>query len=114
MQQLCYRESMTKNLNKEREPATKPGELILMDLSTIKYLSEGGKMHWVLFVDDYTKYKWSLFIKNKSDLATEGIQMIKRIQNDFQLKIKRIRCDNVGENMALQGNVIREQLGIKF
>ncbi len=46
---------------KERNVSSNPGDKIFLDISTIKYPSEGGKRHWALFVDDCTKYKWSIF-----------------------------------------------------
>ncbi len=49
----------------------------------------------------------------KSDLAIEGVKLIKKIQNNFGIRIKTLRMDNAGEITSLRDEIVKEQLGIK-
>ena len=40
--------------------------------------------------------------------------MFKKIENNFNLKIKRVRCENAGENLSLEKQCINENMKIKF
>ena len=73
-----------------------------MDISSIKYPSAGGAKYWVLFVDDYSDFLFGTYMKNKSDLAHEGVRLINKIKNDYGVAIKKIQCDNAGENKSLE------------
>ena len=70
-----------------------------MDIATVNSESIGGSKHWIMFVDDWSKYKWSYFVGRKSDLHERGINYISEMEKDADMKIKVIRCDNSGENM---------------
>ena len=85
-----------------------------MDMSSIRYASAGGANFWGLFVDDSTDFLFGMYLKRKSDLATEGMKLIKSIENNYQVTIKRIRCDNGGENKSLEKNVIENRMNIVF
>ena len=85
-----------------------------MDISSIKYPSAGGAKYWVLFVDDYSDFLFGMYMKNKSDLVDEGIKLIKKIKNDHGVAIKKIRCDNAGENKSLEKEIIEKGMNICF
>ena len=53
-------------------------------------------------------------MKRKSDLAVEGMKLIKEIENNYRVTIKRIRCDNGGENKSLEKNVIENRMNVIF
>ena len=40
--------------------------------------------------------------------------MFKKIENNYNLKIKRVRCDNAGENLIVEKQCINENMKIKF
>ena len=99
--------------------ATVFGERIFFDLSWIKGTSLGGSNYWLLAVDEYTKFCWSRFIKKKSDLKTEMIQIIDDIETiciikQLQIKTVFLRCDNAGENKSLQKELSNNKPKIKF
>ena len=51
-----------KNVNQDwKEGSQAPGERVYLDISSIKDKSYGGSRFWVLIVDDYTDYCWSIF-----------------------------------------------------
>ena len=90
------------------------GERVYMDISSIKYPSAGGAKYWVLFVDDYSDFLFGTYMKNKSDLAHEGVKLINKIKNDYGVVIKTIRCDNAGENKSFEKEIIEKGMNIRF
>ena len=51
-----------KNVNQDWKGGSQaPGEGVYLDLSSIRDNSYGGSCFWVLIVDDYTDYCWSIF-----------------------------------------------------
>ena len=118
MMQACDDCSLGKirqtKVNKEREASKEIGETMFLDLSSIKYTSQGGRNHWILLVDDKSKYVWSMFVKKKSELPETVKEKLKYLMTNQNLKIKKIRCDNAGENMALKDLIEKESWDIKF
>ena len=92
------------NLNKEATHSSKKGERLYIDISSIKRRSYGGSKFWVLIVDDFTKMKWSIFLKNKSELTDKVIPFLKTMHEEVKVIIQSIRCDNAGENKKLEDN----------
>ena len=39
------------------------------DISSIDAKSVGGGKYWILIVDEATKFKWSIFVKKKIEIA---------------------------------------------
>ena len=77
--------------------ATKPGEKVFFDLSSIKYKSLGVARFWLLFVDEYTGFKRSYFLRTKNQVTEKGLEFIHLLQsNDIEVKV--FRCDNAAEN----------------
>ena len=77
--------------------ATKPGGKVFFDLSSIKYKSIGRAKFWLLFVDEYTGFKNSYFLRSKNQVTEKGLDFIHLLQlNDNKVKV--FRCDNAAEN----------------
>ena len=56
-----------KNIPKKNEDKSKnPGERMYLDISSVRKPSMGRRQHWVMLVDEATKYKKSFFLKNKN------------------------------------------------
>ena len=85
-----------------------------MDIRSIRYVSAGGAKFRGLFLDDCTNFLFGIYLRRKSDLADEGMKLIKEIKNNYQVIIKRIRCDSGGENKLLEKNVIENRMNILF
>ena len=49
--------------------ATEPGERLFVDISGPYGLSPRGNRYWVMVVDDFTRKKWSFYIKSKDKVA---------------------------------------------
>ena len=91
-----------------------PGERFFLDISSIKSRSFGGSKFWLLVVDDATGYKFSYFLKRKSETAAKVITLIKHLKATLNYQVKYIRCDNAGENRTLEEKSKEEGLGIIF
>ena len=108
--------SRRKNIPKINDSkATEKGERISIDISSINHISFGGAKYWLMIQDEYTGYIWSMFLKSKDELPDIVIDWIKQIMKEHNIVIKKIRCDNAGENKILQ-QIIQEdeKLNIKF
>lgn len=60
--------------------------------------------YYVIFVDDHTKYTWLYPLRKKSDFFTIFVNFQRLMENQFDKKIKKIRCDGGGE-FSSQHNV---------
>jgi hypothetical protein len=91
-----------KNIPNEAEQvATRKGEILLLDLTWVRTASFEDKWcFWLLIVDEYTHFLWSYFMK-KIEVIKKTTSLLNQIQKDKGVKVKVIRCDNAGENMAL-------------
>ncbi len=92
----------------------KKGERLFLGISLPQTTSIGGKKNWLLVLDDCTDLAWSYFLKNKSNLKDEILALIKELKAKFGITVKYIRCDNAGENIALEKACEQEGLGITF
>lgn len=89
--------------------ATVKGERICIDISYIANPSYGGAQFWVLVVDQYSIFKWSKFIKEKSNIDVAVSEVIREINADGYA-VNKIRCDNAGEHANLKENLHRKGL----
>ena len=64
-----------------------------LDISLMRKPSMGGRQHWVILVDEATKYKKSFFLKKKNEHVKPIFDWIKA-RHEIQVRI--IRCDNAG------------------
>ena len=86
-------------------PSTKPGELMYLDISTIKGEKDGpavnAKRHWRMMVDDWSGCKFSKFFTTKNGMIEPTLsQWHKWAQKG--IKVQKVRMDNAGENKKLQ------------
>ena len=68
--------------------ATKKGERISFDISSVKTISQGGNKFWLLIVDEFTNYCWSIFLSQKSDLPEKMIQWYQQCKAKYDFTIK--------------------------
>ena len=102
-----------KNIPKKNEDKTKnPGERMHLDISSMRKSSMGGRQHWVMLVDEATKYKKSFFLKKKNEQVEPIIDWIKALKARHKIQVKIIRCDNAGENKVLERESDKNELGI--
>jgi transposase InsO family protein len=92
----------------------KPLELLHMDLFVlIAYISIGGSKYCLVIVDDYSRFTWVFFLQDKSQTQDTLKRFLRRTQNEFGLRIKKIRSDNGMEFKNSQIEGFLEEEGIK-
>jgi hypothetical protein len=77
---------------------SRPLELLHVDLfRPIAYLSIRGSKYGLVIIDDYSCFTWVFFLQDKS--KTQGIlkRLLRHAQNEFELKVKKIRSNNGSE-----------------
>ena len=99
---------------KNEKKETVPGGRLYLDISSIRQTSLGGNKHWILCVDEATNFKKSFFVKRKGDQNTILVEWFKDLKVTHGITIKRVRCNNSGENRALKKACRTAHLGIKF
>jgi transposase InsO family protein len=92
----------------------RPLELLHMDLfDPIAYISIGGSKCCLVIVDDYSRFTWVFFLQKKSQTQETLKGFFRRAQNEFGLRIKKIRSDNGTEFKNSQIECFLEEEGIK-
>ncbi|KAH9650151.1 hypothetical protein KPL70_026252 [Citrus sinensis] len=88
--QLPYEESKFK--------AKKPLELIHSDVfGPVKQSSIGGMRYMVTFIDDFSRYVWAFFMKEKSEAFSKFKEFKEIVEGEVEQKIRCLRTDNGGE-----------------
>jgi hypothetical protein len=73
----------------------RPLEMLHMDLfDPIAYISFDGNKYGLVIIDDYSRFTWVFFLHDKSETQAVLKKFLKRAQNEFDGKIKKIRSDN--------------------
>jgi transposase InsO family protein len=92
----------------------KTTELLHMDLfRPVAYLSIMGSKYGLVIIDDFSCFTWVFFLQDKSETQSTLKRFLRRSQNEFELKVKKIRSDNGSELKNLQVEEYLEEEGIK-
>jgi cytochrome b involved in lipid metabolism len=78
-------------------PASKPLERVHIDLVGPFPKSIRGFVSSCIITDSYTRRRWALHIKLKSDAYSSIAKWAEAVEAQINLKIKYIRCDRGGE-----------------
>ena len=99
----CSLEKMRqKNIPKKNEnTATKPGERMYLDISSIKDERFSGRKHWAMLVDKATKCKHSFILKKKLDQIEMISSWLRGLKDKYKIQ-GGFCCDNAGENKKLE------------
>jgi transposase InsO family protein len=85
-----------------------------MDLfGPIAYISIGWSKYCLVIVDDYSRFTWVFFLQEKSQTQETLKGFLRRAQNEFGLRIKKIRSDNGTKFKNSQIEGFLEDEGIK-
>jgi transposase InsO family protein len=91
-----------------------PLELLHMDLfGPIAYISIDRSKYCLVIVDDYSRFTWVFFLQEKSQTQETLKGFLRRAQNEFILRIKKIRSDNGTKFKNSQIEGFLEEEGIK-
>ncbi|KAI3494513.1 hypothetical protein L1887_40762 [Cichorium endivia] len=97
---------------KQRHPTvinpkiTEPLSLLYVDLCGPSVVESIEKKKYILvIVDDYSRFTWVLFLRNKSDAAEEIINFIRKMELMLNKKVRTVHSDNGSEfkNQTLDG-----------
>jgi transposase InsO family protein len=93
---------------------SKAFELLHMDLfGPTTYTCIGGNKYGFVIVIDFTRYTWVVFLVDKSDVFATFKTFIKRIHNEFEITIKKMRSDNCSEFKNTRIDELCDEFGIK-
>jgi transposase InsO family protein len=81
--------------------STAPLQLIHTDVWGPALLSVNNSKYYVSFIDDFSRYVWIYFLKNKSDVESIFLQFQKHVENMLNSKIKAVQSDWGGEYQRL-------------
>jgi len=81
-----------------KEKLSKPGFCFYIDIALSRFTIAGGSKYWFLAVDESTHMKFSLFMKQKSDVKEKFIPFLKELRDMYGRRVDHIRCNNAGEN----------------
>jgi transposase InsO family protein len=112
----CQAEKQVANThpNKSMMSTCKPLELLHMDLfGPTTYMSIRDNKNRFVIVDDFTRFTWVFFLNDKSEVFNIFKNFIKRSENEFELKIKKVRSDNESEFKNTKADEWCDDLGIK-
>ena len=78
--------------------STQPFEIMYSDVSGIVPVSSIGESHYyVIFIHDFTRMTWILFIKEKGDTAKAIHDFVIKTERQHKKKVKHLFTDNGGE-----------------
>jgi transposase InsO family protein len=93
---------------------TRPLEMLHMDLfGPIAYISIDGNKYGLVIIDDYSCFTSVFFLCDKSETQEVLKKFLKRAQNEFDAKVKKIRSDNGSEFKNTQVEDYLNQGGIE-
>jgi transposase InsO family protein len=93
---------------------TRPLEMLHINLfGPIAYISIGGNKYGLVIIDDYSRFTWVFFLQDKCETQEVLKKFLKRAQNEFDAKVKRIRSDNDTEFTNTQVEDYLDEEGIK-
>jgi hypothetical protein len=92
-----------------------PLELLHMDLfGPVAYISIGGSKYGLVIVDDFSRYTWVFLLSDKGETQEVLKKFMRRAQNEFELKIKKVRSDNALLEICLFKTHILRQIQVHF
>jgi transposase InsO family protein len=91
-----------------------PLEILHMDLfDPVAYISIDSNKYGLVIVDAYSRFTWVFFLQNKSKTQEVLKKFLRRAQNEFDTKVKKIRSDNGTEFKNTQVEDFLDEVGIK-
>jgi transposase InsO family protein len=96
---------------------TRPLEMLHLYLfGPIAYISIGSNTYGFVIVDDYSCFTWVFFLDDKGEIQEVLKKFLKRDQNNFDAKVKKIMSDNGTEfkNTQVEGYLDQEGIKLEF
>jgi hypothetical protein len=100
--------------NKSQMSTHRPVELLYMDLfGPTSFVSIGGNSYCLVIVDDYSRFTWVYFLRDKSNVFETFKSFAILAQNQFDFDIKKVRSDNASEFKNARIDEYCDDKGIK-
>jgi transposase InsO family protein len=82
----------------------------------IVYISIGGNKYGLVIIDDYSRFTWVFFLQDKSETQEVLKKFLKRAQNKFDAKVKKIRSGSGTEfkNSQIEDYLDEEDIKHEF
>ncbi|KAG8502260.1 hypothetical protein CXB51_002212 [Gossypium anomalum] len=94
--------------------ASKRVQLVHTDVcGPMKNQSLNGSRYFILFIDDYSRYCWIYFLKQKSEVASVFLKFKTAAETETGCKLKTLRSDNGTEYTSSGLNMFYDETGIK-
>ena len=61
-----------------------------------------GKKIWLLVMEESTNYSWHFFLREKSNLASVMMGLVKNFKIKYNMQVQYLHCVNAGENVAFK------------
>ena len=87
--------------------AEKQGERLFVDIGGPYTGTPRNSKFWLMVVDDFSRKKWSYYLKSKDDIAKPLKTLLDKIKGNGW-PCKYIRCDNAGENVKHVENLAND------
>ena len=76
-------------------------ELIHTDVcGPMETQSFGGSRYFITFIDDYSRYRYTYFLKKNSEALEKFKEFKSSVENEFKMKIEALRADRGGEYLS--------------
>jgi transposase InsO family protein len=79
----------------------------------IAYISIDSNKYSLIIIEDYSRFIWVFFLQDKSETQEVLKKFLRRAQNEFDAKVKKIRSDNGTEFKNTQVEDFLDEEGIK-
>jgi phage regulator Rha-like protein len=74
---------------------TRPLKMLHMySFGPVAYISIDGNKYGFVIVNDYSHFTWVFFLQDKSETKKVLKKFLRMTQNEFDIKVKKIRSDN--------------------
>ena len=77
-------------------------------------MSIGGNKYRFVIVDGFTRYTYVFFLNDKSQVFNIFKLFFKRAENEFELRVKKVRSDNGNEFKNTRFEELCDEMGIKL
>ncbi|GJR98722.1 pol polyprotein [Tanacetum coccineum] len=99
--ETCVEAKLTRTSFKSVKRTTEPLDMIHTDICDLKSLpTKGGNKHFIMFIDDCTKYCYVYLLKSKDEAIDKFVLYKTEVENQLGKKIKVLRSNRGGEYVA--------------
>lgn len=97
-----FRKAHRLPFNKSSSWCKAPLDLIHIDLmGSTRTPSFSEYSYMLICIDNYSKYTWLYFVKQKSDVFSRFVEFKEMVKGELGSRIKRLQTDNGGEFTSL-------------